>query len=193
MAIEYFDVVDKHDQPIGTKTTKAVAHAENILHRCVAIYVFDASGRLCVQSHLKDGLLDHSVGGHVSAGEDYLVAARREGEEELGLYDQPLNEIALSVYSDENFNGVDGAFNMRPMHMFGIYECHPDAEWKFVPNDEVQEITPMDIADIVAQMNEQPGKFTPGFIRTMRKYLEVKGLPYDLDLDRARTNWGATR
>jgi hypothetical protein len=51
----------------------------------------------------------------------------------------------------------------------------------------------MDIADIVAQMNEQPGKFTPGFIRTMRKYLEVKGLPYDLDMDRARTNWGATR
>lgn len=193
MTIEYFDVVDQHDQLTGTKTTKPEAHAENILHRCVAVYVFDAQGRLYVQSHLKDGLLDHSVGGHVSAGEDYFTAAHREGEEELNLYDQLLEEVALSVYSDENFNGVDGTFNMRPMHMFGIYECYPDASWKFVPNDEVQKITPMEIADIVAQMNERPGKFTPGFIRTMARYLAIKQLPYELDMDRARANWGVTR
>jgi hypothetical protein len=40
-------------------------------------------------------------------------------------------------------------------------------------------------------MNEAPSKFTPGFINTMAKYLEVKNLPYELGISSIRQNWGA--
>ena len=80
------DEVDLRDCPTGRRVTKQEAHNSRLIHRCVAIYVFDAQGRLYVQVHKKSGgLLDHSVGGHVDSGENYLIAAKREGKEELGL------------------------------------------------------------------------------------------------------------
>jgi len=189
--MEYFDVVDKNDKPTGQLTSKVGAHSDNVLHRCVAVYVFDKEGKLVVQNHKKSGLLDHSVGGHVSTGEDYAIAARREGDEELGLIGEKLEEVCTSLYSDENF--APGMQKYGYYHMFGIYECHPSADWKFVPNDEVEQVVPMELAEVVRLMNETPGKFTPGFINTMAKYLEIKQLPYTLDMANIRKNWGKTR
>jgi isopentenyldiphosphate isomerase len=168
--VTLLDEVDRQDQPTGRQVTKQQAHDEHLLHRCAAIYVFDQQGRLYVQVHKKSGgLLDHSVGGHVDAGEDYAVAARREGEEELGLHGIELDELTTSLYSDE------GHF----LHMFGLYECRPD-NWKFTPNDEVEQIIPMSLEDIVAEMNEDPMRFTAGFIHTMRAYIDLKNLSLKL-------------
>lgn len=164
------DEIDEHDRPTGRQITRQEAHDQKLLHRCVAIYVFDKSGRLYVQVHKKSGgLLDNSVGGHVDAGEDYLTAAKREGQEELGLYGIQLQKLATSLYSDEG----------RYLHMFGLYECQPH-DWEFTPNDEVAEIIPMTVTAVVAQMNQDPLRFTAGFIRTMRAYIELRGLPLTL-------------
>jgi len=161
------DEVDMQDRLTGRQVTKQEAHDKRLLHRCVAIYVFDEQGCLYVQVHKKSGgLLDNSVGGHVDAGEDYFVAAKREGEEELGLHDVALRELTTGLYSDEG----------KYLHMFGLYECHPK-DWKFVPNDEVEQVIPMELEEIVVQMNDDPMRFTAGFIRTMRTYIDVKNLP----------------
>jgi len=158
------------DRPTGRQMTKQEAHDNRLLHHCVAIYVFDEQGRLYVQVHKNSGgLLDNSVGGHVDAGEDYLTAAMREGEEELALHNVELHEIAKGLYSDEGRYG----------HIFGLYECQPK-DWKFVPNDEVEQIIPMTLEGIVRQMNADPMRFTAGFIRTMRAYINIKGLPLNL-------------
>jgi hypothetical protein len=79
------------------------------------------------------------------------------------------------------------------MHFFGIYDCYPSEKWQFVPNDEVERIIPMELKEVIRQMNEAPGKFTPGFINTMAKYLEVKQLPYEFDIKSIRANWSKTR
>src|SRR5581483_313616 len=112
--IEYFDVVDMQDRPIGKKTTYKESHANGILHRCVAVFVFDKNGLLYVQK--RKGItphLDHTVGGHVSAGEEYSTAAVREAEEEVGLTEK-LNPVVTSLYSDETCNPK---FKVR--HIFG--------------------------------------------------------------------------
>jgi isopentenyl-diphosphate delta-isomerase len=189
--IEYFDVVDKQDRPTGARTTKKEAHETGLLHRLVAVYVFAKDGKLYVQDHKASGMLDHSVGGHVSTGEDYLTAAKREAEEELSLKDEELISVYASLYSDELYDAK--VQNDIQMHQFGIYECYPSETWEFKPNDEVERIIPMDIEKIVAQMTAAPGKFTPGFLNTMAKYLEIKGLPYTLDMTRVRAIWGKTR
>lgn len=167
MSVELFDEVDRNDQPTGKKVTKQEAHAQKLIHRCIAVYVFDANGELFVQEHKKSGgKLDHTVGGHVSSGESYHEAALREMEEEIRLTGVSLQEIATSVYSDER----------SYIHMFGIYECAAPQEWQFSPTEEVDNIYLMKLEVIVEDMNSNPGKYTGGFINSMKKYLEVKGV-----------------
>lgn len=69
------------------------------------------------------------------------------------------------MYSDEGSR----------VHIFGIYECSAPEGWKFIPNDEVEELVLMNIPDVVEMMNTfGTQKFTGGFMSTMRKYLEIK-------------------
>ena len=162
--MEQFDLVDKNDNIIGT-TDKPTAHANKQLHRVAAVYVFNQAGELYVQVHkASGGLYDHSVGGHVSKGENYATAATREADEELGIQ-QPLTHLA-NFYSDE------GTY----LHMFGLFECIAEKTWQFIPNDEVEEIIPMKLEEIKAMMNSSPEKFTNGFINTMQEYCRIKNL-----------------
>lgn len=171
--MEYFDLVDEHDKIIGT-TTQQKSHQDGGIHRVAAIYVFDNKDRLYVQEHIKGGgKYDHSVGGHVSQGETYDEAAKREGLEELGIID-PLEKVSV-FYSDETF----GDSNIR--HYFGLYECHPSEDWHFKPNDEVKTIIPMTITDIIDLMNVEPKRFTGGFRNTMKEYIRVKQLSFVLN------------
>lgn len=162
--MEKFDLVDENDNVIGT-IDKPTAHTNRQLHRVAAVYVFNENGELYVQVHkISGGKFDHSVGGHVSKGENYTVAAKREAKEELGI-SQSLTYLA-TFYSDE------GTY----LHMFGLFECIAEAGWKFIPNDEVEEIIPMKIEDIRTMMKDSPEKFTGGFINTMKEYVRIKGL-----------------
>jgi isopentenyldiphosphate isomerase len=170
--MEKFDLVDINDNVIG-ETDKETSHKNGDLHRVVAIYVFNQNGELYLQEHLKSGgLFDHSVGGHVTKGEDYNAAAKREGFEELGLTCS-LKKVD-TFYSDESYSS-------KPIfHMFTIFECTPAKDWHFIPNNEVKKITPMKIKDIVNMMNREPIRFTPGFINTMYHYILIKHVPYQL-------------
>lgn len=165
MKVELFDLVDRQDQVIGT-TDKKTAHASGQLHRVSAVFVFNEKGELYVQEHGSDGRWDHSVGGHVSQGETYAIAAAREAEEELGII-QPLEELTTSLYADEH---------SWMQHMFGIYVCVADPSWKFIPNDEVKVIFPMSLQDIRQAMIDEQDKFTRGFHITMAEFTRLKSL-----------------
>ncbi|MFA5532138.1 MAG: NUDIX domain-containing protein [Candidatus Shapirobacteria bacterium] len=170
--MEKFDLVDLQDNIIG-ETDKLTSHQNGDLHRVVAIFVFNQKGELYLQEHIKSGgLFDHSVGGHVTKGENYDDAAKREGFEELSL-NCPLNKVSI-FYSDETYTGK------QIRHIFAIYECIPTKDWEFIANDEVKTIIPMKIKDIINLMNTEPTKFTPGFLNTMREYISQKQLPFIL-------------
>jgi isopentenyl-diphosphate delta-isomerase len=160
--MELFDLVDSKDNVIGV-TNKVEAHTTGKLHRVGAVYVFDEEGRLYVQVHKKSGgLYDHSVGGHISQGETYAEGTRREAKEELGI-NQPLELVSI-FYSDEG---------SEMQHMFGLYRCIAESSWKFIPNDEVDKIIPMELFDIQKLMTSEPEKFTKGFINTMQEYIRL--------------------
>src|ERR1035438_2290189 len=155
--MEFIDLIDENDNVIGV-TDRTTAHATNQIHRVAAVYVFNSKGKLYVQVHKKSkGRLDHSVGGHVSEGEDYATAAVREAKEELGI-DQPLTYLTT-------FYSVGGSYR----HMFGLFECVANDDWEFVPNDEVEEVIPMELNTIAQMMNDNPEKFTTGFINSMKE------------------------
>lgn len=167
-SVEHFDLVDASDQVIGT-TDKATAHSLGQWHRIAVVYVFAPDGQLYVQHHKKSGLLDHSVGGHVRKGESYDDAAKREAAEELGVT-SPLQHLA-------NYSADESLWKGSVMrHVHGLYECTPPSSWHFQPNDEVEELRLMTIDEIITGINAKPKSFTPGFIFSLAKYLEIKHL-----------------
>lgn len=171
--MELFDLVNEKDEVIGV-TTKLESHTNRELHRIVAINVFDNEGRVYLQEHVKSGgIYDHSIGGHVKKGESYEEAAKREALEELGL-EGKFEEIAV-------FYPHDLILGKKGMHMIAFYEITPSNSWQFIPNEEVNSILPFHLEEVVSMINKNPEKFTTDFIRTMKKYLEVKSIPLKIN------------
>lgn len=89
------ELVDIYDRITGRKIGKIIsknkAHEEGIWHSAIHIIMLskDKSKVLlqkrCASKKLYPNMWDITVGGHISAGEDSLVSAKREFKEELGL------------------------------------------------------------------------------------------------------------
>ena len=161
--MELFDLINQNDELEG-KTNKTESHKKGLLHRVVAVFVFDAQGNLLVQKRSDNGKLDHSIGGHVSAGETYEQAVSREAMEEL-LISEKVDFVAKFL-ADQFFTGKS------ILHMFSLFEYQLPIDWVFSPTDEVKTLIPTPLIEVIKEMNESPWKFTGGFILTMNEYLK---------------------
>jgi len=182
---EKFDVVNEKDEPTGQIVSKKEAHEKGYPHRVVAVLVFRENGRLMIQEHkLMRKLLDHSVGGHVSAGESYKSAVYREAKEELDL-DVELEEIALSVPTKTK--------DPRPefqniIHFYGVYKANVPDNWVFSETEEVNSLLEMSLEEVVGMMNSNPDRFLNGFFITLTAYLKKIHSP--LQINAYGQNWG---
>jgi isopentenyldiphosphate isomerase len=93
--VEYFDIVDENDNVIGSAPRHLCHGNPALVHRVAHVLVFNRAGELLLQKRamskdVQPGKWDTSVGGHLDPGENYLQAAYREMEEELGIRDVPL-------------------------------------------------------------------------------------------------------
>lgn len=127
---ELFDVVDDGDHVVG-QTPRGEVHARKLLHRAVHVLVHDGTGRLFLQrrSMGKDtfpGCWDSSCSGHVDAGEDYPMAARRELGEELGWHDAslPLRPLLKLPASPETGYEFIQIYALGPIS--GPFALHPE-------------------------------------------------------------------
>jgi 16S rRNA (adenine1518-N6/adenine1519-N6)-dimethyltransferase len=162
-ADEIFDVVDRHDQVIGT-ATRAEVHAQKLTHRAVHVFVFNKRGDLLLQkrSLLKDmcpGLWDSSVSGHLDAGESYEVAAVRELSEEMGITSEtPPEEIARITPGPST-----GWEHVR------LYRIRHDGSLRF-PCAEVDSVMWFPLAEIACWIAAHPADFAPGFLECWEKF-----------------------
>jgi ADP-ribose pyrophosphatase YjhB (NUDIX family) len=163
MSVEHYEEVDSNDVPTGRLLTYEQAHGlEKPPHRVAAVFVTTKDGRLIVQHHWS-GKLDHSVGGHVDAGETYERAAYREMKEELGIENVQLTKVAESVYCDEGAH----------VHVFGVFTCSAPESWNFQPNDEVREVSYMTLDELGKLMDQHGAKmFTKGFTSMFKVFRE---------------------
>ena len=91
---EYVDILDEVSGEVtGEKISKKEAHRTGRWHGSIHIWIISEDKkrillqRRCADKDLFPNMWDISVGGHISAGEDALVSAKRELREELGLDD----------------------------------------------------------------------------------------------------------
>lgn len=113
--MEIIDVVDSHGRAIG-QVPRDKAHREGLLHREVHVWLYTPRGELIWQQRSKTketfaGFLDATVGGHISAGEDWLESAVRELEEETGLKVQPRQLKYIGEVRSSAFDKTSGLTN----------------------------------------------------------------------------------
>ena len=95
--MEYFDIVDENGLPTGKTAFREEAHQKGIPHRTSHVWIIRPSNTgydilLQKRSEEKDsfpGMFDTSSAGHIPAGDDPLLSAIRELEEELGIKAEP--------------------------------------------------------------------------------------------------------
>jgi isopentenyldiphosphate isomerase len=161
-------VVDVNDSVIGAMERKDAIERRQIV-RVIRILLFNSRGALFLQKRGPNvsypGLWDQSVGGHVDEGEDYLTAARRELNEEIGLDDVELKEIT-KYYSDFEYEG-------RTIKMFNsLYTAISDKPLKLNPA-EVADGKWVTLSKLDRLIKSNTKEFSQGFIKAYDLYLSL--------------------
>lgn len=155
MEEEYFDIVNSKNQVIG-KASRTECHSrKELIHRDVHIIVMDNSGRIFLKKRRDDrrlypGMWESSACGHVMAGEDYDLAAKRELYEELGIKGVLLKEVDEFLFSTE----FETQFTR-------LYLCNYDGDI-VVNRDEATEGRFFTIEKIMGDFEETVGRLSPG-------------------------------
>jgi 16S rRNA (adenine1518-N6/adenine1519-N6)-dimethyltransferase len=162
LAEERFPIVDEQDRVLR-EAPRSEVHGDNLRHRAVHILIFNKKGEILLQKRApwKDRhprLWDSSAAGHVSAGEEYDHAAKRELEEELGVNIalQRIGKLPASKSTDQEF--------------ISIYRGRHDGDFKPEPSEieSIQFFAPVLVTDwIVAR----PKDFAPAFKECWKLHL----------------------
>ncbi len=168
---EFFDVVDEADQVVEQRSRTDV-HRLKLPHRAIHVFVFRSGGPLLIHLRSEDkaefpGVWTSSASGHVSAGETYDAAARRELFEELGIR-APL----------ESLNRFDACPDTS-LEFTKLYRCVWDGSVNPDPG-EIQTVRWCDPVELKARLQESPQEFSPAFRLLFGWYCEHvhdSGLP----------------
>ena len=166
---EYFDVVDENDNVVDRKLGIECVN-RGLLHRAILVFLLNSRDEVYLHKRAEHilvypGYWSASCTGHVSSGETYFEAARREMKEELGL-DCELD--ALTKF-------------MSPKWKIGR-----KIEWEFIAifetivkdpqitlSDETQEGKFVSMKEFKKMLAREPEKFTPDTILAARRYHRI--------------------
>jgi len=158
---EPFPVVDRMDRVLRYAGRSEV-HGNNLYHRAVHILIFNEAVDVYLQqrSRRKDRhplLWDSSAAGHVSDGENYDEAAKRELHEELGISVplEKLLKISASPQTGQEF----------------IWLYRGQLRGKISPNrSEIENGVFVAPAVVDGWTAARPENFTPGFLECWQAY-----------------------
>ncbi len=163
---EMIAVVDENDSVIG-KDTRDNVHKKGLLHREIAVIVFNKKNEMLLQKRKDNGKYGFSAAGHFSVNESYLQGAIREAKEEImiELKENDLKEIAKlrrDVSRDELRNNV----------FLEVFEVRNDFRIKDfkIDKSEVGSIGFFSIKQIEKMISENPEDFTRSFKKVFELY-----------------------
>ncbi|HUC38718.1 MAG TPA: NUDIX domain-containing protein [Candidatus Acidoferrum sp.] len=163
---EIVDIVDKHDNVIGTDTRKN-AHKSGKLHRGIHIILLNSKGILLpTRSAKRDAFprtYDCSISEHVQHNEAYKHAAMRGAKEELGVSKPKLKKLI-------KFSLKYGPSNYK---ISTLYECVYNGKVK-LDKEEVERIAYVSKGKLKQMLVKNKSKFAPWTYQILRWYL---GMP----------------
>ena len=160
-------IVDEHDNPVG-QAPMVEAQEKGLIHRIVRIMVEDGKGNILLQKR-SDKMLrwpncwDNSAAGHVDAGEDYLTAAIRELEEELGVKNVELKEVG-TYYTDKPL----GKLRLRRFNC--LYKITYATTPENIDPKEVAAVKWASVDEAKKLIKEHPDQVTDGLEDVINRY-----------------------
>jgi isopentenyl-diphosphate Delta-isomerase len=186
-------IVSEQDNIIGSAVPEKIYY-QGLLHQFASIFILDTQSRLLLQKRAFNknrhaGLFSESVSAQVTYSENYIDAARRRINEELGLIlDEEQDTSSTShltqvckIYvgaKDEDYNyGFPGSFVSncwRKNAFVTIYECildHDRIDRLSINPYEISNVYLLPLDKVVEFFNSSPSLFVPGFGYTLKAYL----------------------
>jgi isopentenyldiphosphate isomerase len=165
MPDELLDIINDDDIVI-TQQLRSVVHSQGLLHRGVHIFLVTPDRKLLVQkrSQHRDNYplaLDCSVSEHVKASEDYLQAAMRGLQEELGLEHAELNPLVKFKMS----------YGVNDEEISLLYESTVDPTLVQFNPEEVDAVAYYSLDELETMINSGKTVFCSWFIQLIRWYL----------------------
>lgn len=156
---EYIDILNDAGEKTGEKRTRGDVHALGLTHRAVHVWVMNLDKEIILQKRSPKmitfpGLWDISASGHVSAGQTSLEAAKRETEEELGLF-LPESSFKFLFSVEEHIVINNGTYINNEFQ--DIYLVQVDNNQKFNPDigGEVSEVRWFSFEELEKLMSEE--------------------------------------
>ncbi len=164
MPDELLDVINEKDEVIGQQL-RSIVHRDGLLHRGVHVFLATPQGQLIVQRrgryHLPfPGALDCSVSEHVKAGEDFLAAAVRGLEEELGLRSVTIHPLVKFIMN----------YGPNDQEMCILYEGRASLEAIQSISDEVESLSVYTLTELEAQLSAGGEYFCGWFVELIYWY-----------------------
>ena len=114
--MEYLDIFDENNKPLGIIKEKSKVHEDGDYHRTAHVWIINNKKELLIQKRSKDkknnpNFWDISGAGHIKAGEDVINGAIRELKEELGVYAKEEDlKLIFIINSDYEPNTCEFAY-----------------------------------------------------------------------------------
>lgn len=163
MSEELVDIVNEKDEVVGV-ATREEAHKQTLLHRLIEVWFYDRRGRVLLQKRSLQktnlpGLLDFTVGGHVSSGESYEEGLLKEVREETGVLDSHEKFKLVKTFVPQ----TDGDVNDLRLHVRKTYLYLFEGDFEKLSFDaaEVAGFEWWDIDELVVTIQKNPELFVP--------------------------------
>ncbi len=169
---EYFDVVDENDVVVDRQPGRECVN-RGLLHRAILVFLINDRGDVYLQKRARDVLFcpghwSASVTGHVSSGETYLEAAKREVKEELGI-DCELRELG-KLFTPRWKMG-----EMTEWEFITVFEGSPmDASGRITLSHETDEGRFLSPSDFRNWVSAEPATFTPDTLLALKYLIDAK-------------------
>ena len=152
--MEYIDIFDENNNPIGEKKEKQQAHEEGNFHRTVHVWIINDKNELLLQkrsatkkTHLN--CWDISGAGHIKAGETISDGAIRELKEELGV---EIEEKDLQYIT--TIKSTKNPKNMEFQYVY-LLRCNKKIEEYIFEDGEVSDVKYIFYKDLEKMVEEK--------------------------------------
>lgn len=104
--MEFIDIYDENNNPLGYKLERKIVHEKNLWHRHASCWIMNEKGEILLQQRSynkkKNPGCFSKTGGHVSSGETPYEAIKREVLEEIGLQISDDKIIEIDIFKSNN-------------------------------------------------------------------------------------------
>lgn len=163
--------VNKNDEVIGSGSIPDGV-MQGVAFRASRVLLINERDEALMQQRSADTLLypsrwNESATGHVDVREDYVDAAVRELQEEIGVSDVVLSEIDTFFVEEDAPEGVP-KYSFNRLYV-GVYS---EKTLPSIDPDELTKVQWVSFDELSTWINEKPEDFTPGAVQALNIFFD---------------------